>query len=168
AMKFENGVAGMNWPSVDVPMALNVRLETMVARFFVTGLPLLSSAWMVSAPFAESPSGPTPNQLRTKSSSAVVAPASMLRNVCFIVLEPLLNDSWYFCACAPMLARRMSLRQVDAPLARKPSDGTTSAVCDAPVSGCGETGVTTLMETGIEVVGAEPSARTFDETPAVP
>ena len=123
---------------------------------------------MVSAPLAESPSGPTPNQLRTKSSSAVVAPASMLSSVCFIEFEPLLNESWYFCSCAPMFATRMSLRHVEPPLARKPSDGTTSALCDAPLSGCGVTGVTTLTDTGTEVVGAEPSRWIFDETPVEP
>src|SRR5947207_12625869 len=130
---------------------------------------------MVSEPFAESPSGPTPNHVRTKSSSAVVAPPSMLTKVCFIELEPLLNESRYFARFEPTFAMRMSLRQVDAPLARKPSDGTTSAVDEAPVSGCGVTGVTTLIDTGIAVDEAPsvcthttPRSASGDECPLVP
>src|SRR5581483_3090040 len=61
----------------------------------------------------------------------------------------------------------MSLRHEELPLARNPSDGISSALCDAELSEDGVTGVTTLTETGTEVVD-DPSLPYRPETPLVP
>src|SRR2546426_11940863 len=107
-------------------------------------------------PFEESPSEPTPNQLRTMSSSAVLAPASTRIVVCFtgVLASPLpgLKVSWNFCGVAPTLATRMSLRQSELSPARWPTEGITSALGLSCGSAPGFTGVVRLIETGTDVV----------------
>ena len=82
-MKLPNGTAGMYWPSVPVAVVLYVRLDATVETVkelvasAVIRLFGASSGRISSTPFAVSPSEPTPYQLRTMSSSAVVAFASI-------------------------------------------------------------------------------------------
>src|ERR1051326_1051194 len=108
---------------------------------------------MKSIPFAESPSEPTPNQLRTTSSSAIVAPPSIVTVVCFTGAAgsplPALNVTMYFVDCGETFAMRTSLCHCDAP-ARCPADGITNEPAAAP-NGDGVTGVTRLTLTGIDV-----------------
>src|ERR1043166_3229354 len=108
---------------------------------------------MKSIPCAESPSEPTPNQLRTTSSSAIVAPPSIVTVVCFTGAAgsplPALNVTMYFVDCGETFAMRTSLCHCDAP-ARCPADGITNEPAAAP-NGDGVTGVTRLTLTGIDV-----------------
>src|ERR1044071_1108294 len=117
---------------------------------------------MKSIPFDESPSEPTPNQLRTMSSSAVVAPASTVIVVCLsgAVVSPVpgLNVSVNFCGVAATLAMRMSLRQSELSPARWPTEGMTSAFAPSCGSAVGFTGVVRFTETGTDV----------DDVPSVP
>src|SRR5207253_3404591 len=159
-MKFAKGVAGMNWPSVPFAAALYVRLETTVAFapavLLGIGAPLPSSAWIESTPFAESASEPTPYQLRTMSSRAMVAPASMLTMVCFssVAASPFarLNDTWYLAGTEVVFAMRMSLRQLELTPGRWPTEGISIALSEGVVSDAGETGVVRLIVMGMALL----------------
>ena len=53
-------------------------------------MPPPASCWIASTPLIESPREPTPNQLRTMSSSAVVPPGATVIDVVFTaVVSPL-------------------------------------------------------------------------------
>src|SRR6266852_5769382 len=126
---------------------------------------------MLRTPFDESESDPMPNQLRTRSSSAVVTPGSMLMVVSLTRLEvpvPPLNVIRYFWVWLDVLAMRMSLRQLESAPVRCPTEGMICAVGDGVERVEGVTGVTRFTETGTEVVGAAASDPTFPETTVEP
>src|SRR5437660_5419736 len=102
-----------------------------------------------------------PNQLRTMSSKAIVAPGSMLTVVCLTASDvalPELKVSWTFFENAEVLAMRMSLCHCELKPGRWPTDGMTTAVAAGPVSVPGLTGEVRLIETGMDVLGVTSSA----------
>src|SRR5437867_11635340 len=90
-----------------------------------------------STPLALSPRLPMPYQLRTMSLSAVVAPASTSRTVCFMLFDPSGPDgvkiSWYFDLVKPVLASRMSDCHLELMPGRCPADGMIMALTGGSV-----------------------------------
>src|SRR5438067_13268337 len=121
---------------------------------------------MSREPFDESPSEPMPYQLRTTSSSASVAPASTVTVVCLMAERsplPGLNVTRYFCDDEVTLPRRMSLRHCESMPGRWPTVGMISAFAFGVEYLPGVTGVTRLIDTGIDVVCVVALAAVFPE-----
>src|SRR5947209_5810909 len=134
-------------------------------------LPALDVGWISSTPFAASPRLPTPYQLRTMSSRAMVPPASTSMIVCLTGFEassPVgVKVSWYLVLVNPVLARRMSDCHLELTPGRWPTEGMMSAFAGSACLVVELTGVTSVTETGVFDVVSPSATMPFDEVEGV-
>src|SRR5688500_20391880 len=102
-MKFANGMAGIDWPNVPLPVTLNVREEANVAKLEVSVGGRISSV-------PRTLFDPVPNQPRSTSSSATVTPDSIengVRRPSAMPAGPVGRDAlWYGIRYGDVLATR--------------------------------------------------------------